>query len=147
MMRTGAAVNRADFQRLAIERLADAKALLAARRWSAAYYVAGYAVECGLKACILARLAAEPEILFEDRKYSEKCWTHNLVQLVDLAGLRAAFDADRTADPVLVASWEKVKDWRESRRYEFKTKTDAEQLYEAISDKKHGVMTWIKRRW
>jgi hypothetical protein len=47
-----AVMNRAELQRLAKERISDAKVLLAARHWSAAYYLAGYAVECALKACI-----------------------------------------------------------------------------------------------
>jgi hypothetical protein len=143
----GTAVNRVDLQRLANERIADAKALLAARRWSAAYYLAGYAVECGLKACILARVAAEPEVLFEDRRYSEKCWTHNLSQLVDLAGLKATLAADCLADPIMGLHWDDVKDWSEASRYERRTKDEAERLYEAIADKKHGVMLWIKRWW
>ncbi len=140
-------MNRADLQRLANGRLADAKALLAAKRWSAAYYLAGYAVECGLKSCILARVAAAPDILFEDKRYSEKCWTHNLRQLLNLAGLKATLDADAAADPNLDAYWDDVKDWSESSRYEQRTRADAERLYEAIADKKHGVMTWIKGRW
>ena len=140
-------MNRADLQRLANGRLADAKALLAAKRWSAAYYLAGYAVECGLKSCILARVAAAPDILFEDKRYSEKCWTHNLRELLNLAGLKATLDADAAADPNLDAYWDDVKDWSESSRYEQRTRADAERLYEAIADKKHGVMTWIKGRW
>ena len=36
---------------LANARVADAEALLQSRRWAAAYYLLGYAVECGLKAC------------------------------------------------------------------------------------------------
>ena len=47
-------MTRADFQKLANERVADARALLAARRWGGAYYLAGYAVECGLKSCVIA---------------------------------------------------------------------------------------------
>ena len=45
-------MNRADFQRLADVRIDEAGVLLAAGRWSGAYYLAGYAVECALKACI-----------------------------------------------------------------------------------------------
>ena len=40
-------MNRADFQRLANDRIADARALLAAKRWAAAYYLVGYAVVVG----------------------------------------------------------------------------------------------------
>jgi hypothetical protein len=109
--------NRADFQKLALSWIAAAKALLAAKQWGPAYYVAGYSVECGLKSCILVRVAAHAHVIFGDKRYSEKCWTHNLVQLVDLAGLEAVFNADRLADLELSNNWEIVKDWSEERRY------------------------------
>src|SRR5688572_10785899 len=125
-------MNRAEWQRLANERIADAKALLAARRWAAAYYLAGYAVECGLKSCILARLGGAAELIFEDKRFSEKCWSHVLPQLLELAGLQAALTADMAADPELRRFWEKAKDWSESTRYTRKTKADAEELFEAI---------------
>ena len=140
-------MNRAGLQGLAMERIADARALLAARRWSAAYYLAGYAVECGLKACILARVAALPEVLFEDRRFSEKCWTHDLGQLIGLAGLKATFDTDCAADPNLLLHWDTLALWTESSRYERRTKADAEPLYEAVIDKRHGATPWIKRWW
>jgi HEPN domain-containing protein len=43
-------MNRTDLQNLAEERLADSELLLANGRYGTAYYIAGYAVECGLKA-------------------------------------------------------------------------------------------------
>ncbi len=57
-------MNRIDLQQLARARLREAEALLNAGEWSGAYYLAGYAVECGLKACIakltgLARFPGE----------------------------------------------------------------------------------------
>lgn len=141
------AVNRVDFQKLAKDRLADARALLGAKRWSAAYYLAGYAVECGLKACILARVGGEAEVIFADRRYSEKCWTHNLVQLVELAGLMGALNADMAANTTLSANWTIVKDWGESSRYSRTRKIKTGALYNAIADKQHGVLRWIKQRW
>ncbi len=45
-------MNRLEFQAMAEERIVDASLLLVGGQWSAAYYLAGYAVECGLKACI-----------------------------------------------------------------------------------------------
>jgi hypothetical protein len=143
----GLAMTRADFQRLALDRLADARAMLAAKRWSAAYYMAGYAVECGLKSCILARVAVAPELIFEDRRFSEKCWTHDLDQLVILAGLKTVLGTDCAANVDLVENWKTVKDWTEVSRYAHWTKTKAEKLYNAIADKKHGVMLWIKGHW
>lgn len=140
-------MTRADFQRLALERLTDAKAMLVAKRWSAAYYMAGYAVECGLKSCILARVAVAPELIFQDRRFSEKCWTHNLIELVNLAGLKEVLEADCAASAALKKYWDAVKDWTEQSRYARTPKADAEILYEAIADKKHGVLLWIKGHW
>ena len=50
-----ARLSRSDLQGLALVRLDDARSLLAADRWDGAYYLAGYAAECGLKACIAAQ--------------------------------------------------------------------------------------------
>ena len=45
-------MNRAEFKKLALTPLDDARVLLKNRRYSAAFYLAGYAVECSLKACL-----------------------------------------------------------------------------------------------
>ena len=141
----GGAVNRDEFQKLAIERLADAKALLTMKRWAGAYYLAGYAVECGLKSCVIAYLMKTDQ--FPAKRFSEQCWTHDLKQLVSLAGLEADFEIARNADSDLYDNWEEVKDWSESSRYTQRTRSKAELLYAAIADKKHGVLSWIKGCW
>jgi HEPN domain-containing protein len=138
-------VTRADFQKLANERVADAKVLLAGKRWAAAYYLAGYAVECALKACIIAYLMRTDQ--FPERKFSEQCWTHTLTQLMGLAGLKIDLDAALATDPDLLENWNTVKDWREASRYARTPKAKAEELCDAITDKKHGVLPWIKARW
>lgn len=140
-------MNRLQWQQIAEQWLVDAKALLDGHRWPAAYYLAGYAVECGLKACILARVAASPEVLFEDRKFSEKCWTHGVLALVELAGLEAAREADARANPAFRRNWQFVKDWSERARYSPTTHQKAKKLYSAITDTANGVMPWIRNRW
>jgi HEPN domain-containing protein len=140
----GTTVNRAELQRLAKERINDARVLLAAGRWSGAYYVAGYAVECALKACIAKLMKSEE---FPDKKFAEKCWTHNLAQLLDLATLKGDFDAAQATDSALRENWNTVKDWTEDSRYARSTKAEAENLYAAITDQKHGVLSWLKLRW
>lgn len=82
-------MTRADWQQIAEERLLAAQALLAANHWPSAYYLAGYAAECGLKPCIVARVAMAPEVIFLEKRYSEQCWTHEIETLVKLAGLEA----------------------------------------------------------
>ena len=56
-------VTRADWQQIAEEQLLAAQALLAAQCWASAYYLAGYAAECGLKSCVLVRLAMSPDLM------------------------------------------------------------------------------------
>lgn len=140
-------MDRLQWQQLAERWLVDAKSLLDDHRWSAAYYAAGYAIECGLKACILARVAATPEVIFEERRFSEKCWTHSPEELVKLAGLQAALTADMATNPVLLSSWRIVKDWSEQSRYATTSHWEAKRLHKAITDKANGVMPWIRVRW
>jgi hypothetical protein len=45
-------MNRLQFQKIARVRIREARALLQDRMFDGAYYLAGYSVECGLKACI-----------------------------------------------------------------------------------------------
>ncbi|MBY0527776.1 MAG: HEPN domain-containing protein [Gemmataceae bacterium] len=137
-------MDRVELQRLATERSSDAKVLLAARHWSAAYYLSGYAVECALKACIAKLMKSEQ---FPDRKFAEKCWTHNLTQLLDLAGLKAGFEAALRIDADLRDNWDTVREWNEESRYARTAKADAEDLYEAVTEKKHGVLAWLKPHW
>jgi len=140
-------VNRLEWQQLAERWLVDAKTLLDARRWSAAHYVAGYAVESGLKACVLVRLSATPEVIFETRRFSEFCWTHDFPELMKHADLEAARAADAAANPAFRQNWLTVKDWDETARYETVSHQKAKKLYAAIADKPNGVMQWIKARW
>jgi hypothetical protein len=62
-------MNRAELQQLAEDRRLDAEALLAAQRWAGAYYLAGYAVECGLKACIMAYVE-RTGVIFKNPKFA-----------------------------------------------------------------------------
>jgi HEPN domain-containing protein len=142
-------VDRKTLQNLAKTRLKDAKALLGRRRWSGAYYLCGYAVECSLKACVL-RYLGESGALFGEPGYLKKladCWTHDLVKLVNLAGLDADFGVARSANAALDNFWTAVKDWNETSRYEEKTEAEAKTLYEAVTNNPDGVLRWIQSRW
>lgn len=116
---------------LAEDRILDAAALLAAGRWSGAYYLAGYAVECALKACVLAHVELTG-IIFEDKKYGEKCWTHDLDVLATLARVDADLKTDCKGNIALNDNWTLAKSWSETSRYEQKTQEQARKLYEAI---------------
>ncbi len=138
-------MNRMELRQLAEDRILDARLLLAGQRWSGAYYVAGYAVECGLKACI-ARMTAEHD--FPPKlKFVQDCYTHELVRLVQAANLKTDLDNDTAANPILSSYWSAAKDWTEASRYEQKTQFQAETLFEAIANHPNGVLPWIRTRW
>jgi hypothetical protein len=141
-------VNRTELRQLAEDRILDAAALLApaSQRWSGAYYLAGYAVECGLKSCVLAHVE-RTGVIFKERKFLENCWTHDLKILVKSAGLESQFGQARSASPGLDLNWATVTDWSEESRYEQKNQIGAEELYEAITNNNDGVMQWIRIHW
>ena len=86
-------MNRTDLQLLAEDRLKDAGVLLANGRFGAAYYLAGYAVECALKACIAKLTKAED---FPIKNSTSTVYIHDLKKLAATArrgsGHRAAFE-------------------------------------------------------
>ena len=96
-------VTRAEFQEMAEQRLAEAKALLDQGKWNGAYYLAGYAVELALKACIIKTLLATDA--FPDKEFSKNCYTHAVEKLVGLAKLDGARRTATDADPDLLTNW------------------------------------------
>jgi HEPN domain-containing protein len=143
------AVDRKQLQNLARTRLKDARTLLGRKRWSAGHYLCGYVIECALKACLLRHLG-ESSAVFGDPGYLKKlfdCWTHDLVKLVNLAGLDAELGVACGANPALNHFWLVTKDWKETSRYEDRTEAEAKRLYEAVSHNPDGVFRWIQSRW
>ena len=138
-------VTRADFQSLADQRLVEAKFLLDNGQWDGAYYLAGYAVELGLKACIIKALLATDA--FPEKKFSENCYTHAIDKLVGLAKLELKLQSATAADPDLATNWSLTLDWNEAKRYHGMAQAEAEMLYNAIADPLHGVMPWIKTHY
>jgi HEPN domain-containing protein len=139
-------VNRAQLRQLAEDRILDAERLLTGGRWGGAYYLAGYAVECGLKACIMVHIETSGAI-FLDRKFAEKCWTHDLEDLLALANLTQVLAADVVANRALAANWTIANIWDETSRYVQKTQAEAQTMYDAIAGKPDGVLPWIRIRW
>jgi hypothetical protein len=142
-------VNRTELRQLAEDRVLDTKVLLdaiRADRWSGAYYLVGYAIECGLKACVLAFVERTGEI-FKDKRFSERCFTHKLIDLIDVAGLKDEHLNLLKTNPVFAGYWGVAKDWSEASRYQQKTEADARQLYEAITNDPNGVLPWIRTKW
>jgi hypothetical protein len=136
-------VIKSDFQKLADLRIREAQILLQSGEPDGAYYLAGYAVECALKACIIRRALVEPGY-WPDKKFVQDCHTHDLKALVKIADLQTELDA---AGPV-TKNWGDVKDWTEEDRYKHgKLLRDVQQFYNAIADPAEGVLQWLKARW
>ena len=138
-------MNKGDFEQLADVRIEEAKILLDQGKFDGAYYLAGYAIECALKACI-AKLTNQHDFP-PDKKFVAGCYTHDIDNLVNKAGLETQRDMDARADKDLAYHWQLVKDWSEESRYNRQKQTDAESLYAAITDVNHGVLPWVKRHW
>ncbi|WP_165069839.1 HEPN domain-containing protein [Paludisphaera rhizosphaerae] len=143
-------MNRSDLQQLAEDRVLGAEALLSAARWSGAYYLAGYAIECALKACIARRTK---EFDFYDPEIAKKVFTHHLPTLLNLAKLEKQLEQDSqmiiagSSGLLLTENWSALKDWNERKRYEQTVEAVAHAIYDAVADPVAGVLPWIKQYW
>ena len=137
-------MNRADLQFLAAERIRDAKTLLDGKRWSGAYYLAGYAVECALKACIARKTR---EFDFPDKLLANQSHTHDLERLLGLAGLRDVFEAEFGRDFMFAENWIDVTLWSEDSRYQPSGQAEAHAMLKAVGDPQNGILRCIKKHW
>lgn len=139
-------MNRTELQQLADVRIDEAHALLelVPPRPDGAYYLAGYAVECALKAAI-AKSNLEHD--WPDKQFVSDCHTHNLERLMRLAGLAQARESDAFDRPVFAQHWLIVKDWSENSRYSRHSAEKARKMIDAVVDERDGVLAWIKARW
>ncbi len=138
-------MNRLTFQQLAENRLLDAKALFEAGRFDAAYYQAGYVVECALKACI-AKKTREHDFPPKD---AGKYYTHDLKVLFEGADL-VGFQQDLKPDTPLRRYWSLVTTWNEQVRYQprgIEAKKLANDMLLAVTDEEHGVLQCLSKYW
>lgn len=132
-------LTRSDLQELTRTRLRDARVLLKAGCYDGAYYLTGYAVECALKACI-AKTTKRHD--FPDKRIVNDSYTHDIEKLLRTAGLQSILNEEN-----VVRNWAIVKDWNEGSRYQFKGAKDARGLYLAVTSRRYGVLTWIRKFW
>src|SRR5579864_8154006 len=108
-------VDRKDLQELSKVRLKEATALLRLGLHDGAYYLAGYAVECALKACIAK---GTRRFEFPDKRRVDSSYTHDLELLMRLAHLDESHKERVKRDPEFKANWGTVEAWDEQSRYE-----------------------------
>ncbi len=128
------------FQELAKCRLAEALLLAKEGHSAGAYYLAGYAVECALKAIIAGQFQANE---IPDRGLVNSIYTHNLSELLRLADLEEELQAETD----LVKRWGVVKRWSENARYVICEAEVARALLDAIGGADTGIFQWLTKRW
>ncbi len=130
-------MNKVDLQQLADIRIAEAASLLGLTTPmpDGAYYLAGYAVECALKARIAGMYGQHD---WPEKKFVSECHTHNILTLVRLAGLEVDLAADSKSNIDLALNWSIVKDWNERDRYERHSGAKTQKLITSITDDPNG---------
>ena len=137
-------MTRKDLQQISRIRLKEAKALLDSGMWDGAYYLAGYSIECALKACI-AKGTQRCE--FPDKKRVDSSHSHNLLELLRIAGLEHALVQAETDDPQFRNKWDTVRLWSEQSLYKRNSAKSAKELLAAIDEKGNGVFKCIQLHW
>ena len=147
-------MNRADFQALAALHLRHVEALLRSQLFAGAYYISGYAVECGLKAAVakLFRYTADFEFPGPEKRGAGRggldLHSHDLPFLVKVAGLSLDWAGELDADAVLRQNWNLAKTWAPSSRYQLTvSEKEAREYYSAVADTSHGVLKCIGKFW
>lgn len=132
-------------KRLSRLRLRETRILLQEGCAAGAYYLAGYAVECALKACI-ARHTRRFE--FPERDRVNTSYTHDLRTLVRVAGLQPDLEEWIQTNKAFQVNWGLVRDWSEQSRYDDSmTLPRARDLYRAVVERRSGVMRWLRPHW
>jgi HEPN domain-containing protein len=134
-------MNKTEFEALAQIRLKEARVLFEAGCWHGAYYLAGYALECTLKACIAKQVKAFD---FPDKQLALDSYTHNLTTLIKTAKLNQKLIEKENQDANFKLNWAAVRLWSEESRYDTSIeKSQARDLINAITDTNSGVLAWL----
>ena len=137
-------VSKGDLEALAEARIREATLLYQARQYSGAYYLAGYAVELAIKACIAKHIRSG---FIPDRNFVNRIYQHRPDDLIGLAGLKEALNDEIKKDPQLGGNWGLACTWSEESRYSAWDAINAAALISAIADPAHGVLQWLKKHY
>ena len=138
-------MNKDDLEELVGIRIKEAKLLLEAESYQGAYYLAGYSLECAIKACIAKQVQRYD---FPNLELARNSYSHKLADLLGVAGLKQKLIEKEKQDDNFQLNWAVAKDWNEKSRYECRVKErKAKDLYEAITDNKSGILAWLKTFW
>jgi hypothetical protein len=138
-----AALPRATLQRLAIAKVEDARLLFENDRFSNSFYLYGYGIELGLKACIARQMVAET---VPDKAVLRGFLDHEVAKLVGLAGLAEFLKAERE-NPEFDVRWAIVSEWSVESRYDMIDVVAATAMRDAVENANFGIMKWLQRFW
>ena len=108
-----------------------------------AYYLAGFAIECALKACIAKKTRRHD--FPTDAKYANEVYTHNLERLLKVAQLDGHLERDMKTKDQLAINWGIVKQWTIESRYEA-SGLNGRDMVTAVNSA-DGVLRWIRLYW
>lgn len=138
-------MTRQEFQLIAETRIEEATILFETKLYSGAYYLAGYALECGIKACLSKQIA---EHKIPKKKFITDLYTNDLLKLIKLDdALSNSYDLESKNNIDFLMNWTLVKDWNESARYRTFDKEEAQELIKAITTTKGGMLPWVQQYW
>ena len=136
-------MNKTELENLAAIRIKEAEVLLAAGCYQGAYYLAGYALECTLKACIAKQVKAFD---FPDKQLANDCYTHNLTKLLTTARLKQKLADEERQNAEFKLNWAIVIEWSEESRYKFAiSEQQAQDIFSAITNDTSGILSWLKK--
>lgn len=137
-------LSRQQWQDLARDRIREARTLLTHGRPSSAHYLAGFSVECALKACIAKTFRAET---WPRRDFVKDIYQHDLGRLVKLAGLDSALETRTLEDVAFGDHWAILRNWDNEGRYRVVAYAEAETTVRAVCHPESGVLLWIETFW
>ena len=136
-------MNKYELEILSAIRIKEAEVLLKAECYHGAYYLAGYALECILKACIAKQIK---QFDFPDKKLANDSYTHDLAKLLITAGLKQELMRQESKDINFKLNWSVANKWSEESRYDHSIqRQDARDLFGAITENESGVLPWLKK--
>ena len=144
-----------DIQKLAWQRLKEAKILYRNNMYDGAFYLAGYSVELMLKAKICENWGI-PNLFDIDGKNTDTdinkirqiVKTHKLTILLVLSGLKVKFDNDKASNKNLFkANSLLFEKWSEQVRYSMAGVIKDNEIKDLISllDNSKGLLRWIEK--
>lgn len=131
---------RTDQTKAAIKRQIDAQRLQAQRRWRGAMYLAGYSVECKLKARLLEMydlntLEQLEEEIERRLGHPVNLFTHSIEALFGLTGARDRL-LQNTNHPNALRAYQRCNRWKPAWRYmpDEGTEDECDDFMEAVAE-------------